>query len=311
MATLGNTCKRGRCNINFQVELHNFCNFSCGYCPHREMERKKQFMDDATWQAILNLYIVPYRNINTFCPPTFIGHKDSEPLIDRKLPSRLLELAGVAWDMKIDIYSNGVLLPKWKERGRDFFEFLAALPNQVRYMMSHHPFNHDGTANDYGPTIDYLKGVLRNPPRNVEFITVSHRSRWVSQEVQDQWRATWAGLPITVHSNCALNPWTGLIEEEGTVQFNGCPYADFGHWFFGVTGNVIACCLDLEEEIVLGNVLTDAPVEMFAKTEAFYAEQRQILAAREQHPRGVCRNCFGQSRDDLPPELIPLGVRIA
>jgi hypothetical protein len=94
------------------------------------------------------------------------------------------------------------------------------------------------------------------------------------------------------------------MEDIATCHYNGCPYADFGHWFFGVTGNIIACCLDLEEEIVLGNVLVDSPVEMFAKTEAFYAEQRRMLEAKERVTHQVCANCFGQVRTDL----IQLGV---
>lgn len=262
-------------------------------------------MADEVFAKILYDYIVPYRHHNTFCPPTFIGHKDSEPLIDRKLPARLKMLATAAPDMKIDVYSNGVLLPSWAKRGEDFIQFLASLPNNCRYLMSFHPVNHDYTVNDYGPVISYLKEVLRNKPHNVEFISVSHRSKWVSDIVQDSWVAEWQGYPITVHKNCSINPWTGLIAEEGTIQFNGCPYGDFGHWFFGVTGNVIACCLDLEEEIVLGNVMDGTPpAEMFKRAEAFYAEQRRILAAKELHPHGVCRNCFGQTRD----ELVQLGV---
>lgn len=295
--------------MNFQVETHNYCNFSCGYCPHEQMEREKEFMSDEVWYAILNLYIVPYRNVNRFCTPTFIGHKDSEPLMDKKLPSRLRDLADVCPEMNIDIYSNGVLLPKWRDRGQDLFEFLATLPNRVRYMMSYHPKNHDWSVNDYGATIEYMKGVLRNPPPNVEFITVSHKSKWVSEHTQEQWRATWAGLPITVHCNCSINPWTGRIESD--LKFNGCPYADFGHWFFGCTGNIIACCLDLEEEIVLGNVLKDSPVEMFSKTEAFYAGQRALMVTKERVAHQVCANCYGQERDPVPTELIPLGMRTA
>ena len=294
--------------MNFQVELTSYCDLTCGYCPNRSMSRDRAFISNSVWEAILHKYIVPYRHLNAFCPPTFIGHKDGEPLLNKALPDRLRDLAGVAPDMKIDIYSHGLMLPKWKERGQDFFEFLATLPNQVRYMMSFHPYNHDNTGNNYTDTILYLKRVLRNPPHNVEFITVSHKSKWVSEQEQEAWRKTWEGYPITVHSNCAINPWTGLMEDIATCHYNGCPYSDFGHWFFGATGNIIACCLDLEEEIILGNVLVDNPAEMFAKTEAFYAEQRRILASGEQHPRGVCRNCYGQNRDDARSELVQIGT---
>lgn len=294
--------------MNFQVELTSYCDLECGYCPNRMMSRAREFMSDEVWDTVLNKYVVPYKNHNLYCPPTFIGHKDGEPLLNKRLPSRLLDLSCVAPDMKIDIYSHGLLLPKWENRGQDFFDFLASLPNRVRYLMSYHPYNYDDSENDYEPVLFYLKEVLRNPPPNVEFVTVSHKSKWVSEELQEAWQREWKGFPITVHCNCSINPWTGLIESD--VKFNGCPYADFGHWFFGVSGNIIACCLDLEEEIVLGNVLKDDPAEMFDKTGAFYAEQRRILSAKGQTPHGVCRNCYGQHRDDVPRDLIPLGVRI-
>lgn len=267
-------------------------------------------MSDEVWDKILRDYIVPYQHVGTGVP-TFIGHKDGEPLLNKRLPDRLLDLACAVPDMKIDIYSHGLMLPVWRDRGKDFMAFLATLPNRVRYMMSYHPRNHDGSENDYSRTIDYMRSVLRDPPHNVEFITVSHKSRWVTEEMQSTWRQNWIGLPITVHSNCSLNPWTGLIEEEGTVQFNGCPYADFGHWFFGVTGNVIACCLDLEEEIVLGNVMQNCARAMFEVTNDFYAKQRRAMSEKQAPPHAVCYNCFGLKRPDVPADLVPLGVRIA
>ena len=269
------------------------------------MQRERAFMSDEVWNKILHDYVVPYQHVNSFCPPTFIGHKDGEPLLNKRLPERLRDLAVVAPSMHIDIYSHGLMLPKWRDRGQDFFEFLATLPNKVRYMMSYHPFNHDYTINDYTATIAYLKEVLRDPPCNVEFITVSHKSKWVSEEVQESWKREWAGMPITVHCNCSINPWTGRMEDIATCHYNGCPYADFGHWFFGATGNAIACCLDLEEEIILGNVLLDDPTEVFKRTDAFYKEQRQILEDKRKVAYPVCANCFGQKREDT---LIQLGV---
>jgi hypothetical protein len=268
------------------------------------MKREHTFMSDEVWGTILSHYILPFRHINAFTPPTFIPHKDGETLLNKKLLDRIGDVSRVASDMTIDIYSNGVLLPKWRDRGQDVFEFLGKIPNRVRYLMSYHPRNRDWSENDYSQVVPYLKEVLRNPPPNVEFITVSHRSKWVTPEMQEGWRKEWEGLPITVHCNCAINPWTGRMEDIATCKYNGCPYADFGHLFIGVTGNIIACCLDLEEEIVLGNVMVDEPAAMFAATEAFYAEQRRILAAKERHPRGVCSNCFGQDR----AELVQLGV---
>lgn len=302
--------------MNFQVELTSYCDLTCGYCPNKDMQRERKFMSDEVWSKILNDYIVPYWHTNSYTPPTFIGHKDGEPLLNKRLPDRLRDLAQALPDMKIDIYSHGLMLPKWRDRGQDFIQFLASLPNRVRYMMSYHPYNHDGSINDYSPVVEYLAKVLQNPPPNVEFITVSHKSKWVPEEMQDVWSLTWAGLPITVHNNCSINPWTGRMEDIATCKYNGCPYSDFGHWFFGATGNIIVCCLDLEEEIILGNVTKDDPKEMFNRTAKFYARQREILRAVEASPsvnpaalvdHQVCANCFGGKRSDF----VQLGVLTA
>lgn len=292
--------------MNFQVELTSYCDLSCGYCPNRDMERKREFMADNVWNKILHEYIVPYRYVNAFCPPTFIPHKDGEPLLNKRLPDRLRDIASVCPDMKVDIYSHGLMLPKWRDRGQDFIQFLSTLPNNIRYMMSYHPLNHDYSVNYYEDTIRYMQDVLKSPPPNIEFITVSHKSKWVSDDTQRAWSKCWEGLPITVHANCSINPWTGRMEDIATCQYNGCPYSDFGHWFIGVTGNIVACCLDLEEEIVLGNVLHHDAKQMFHKTEAFYAEQRNILEQKRKVNHPVCANCFGQKRDDV--ELVQLGL---
>ncbi len=292
--------------MNFQVELTSYCDLTCGYCPNRDMQRKRAFMSDEVWETILYKYIVPYRTINMHCPPTFIGHKDGEPLLNKRLPERLKQLSEALPDMRIDIYSHGLMLPVLAGQGRDFIQFLTTLPNKVRYLMSFHPYNHDGSENDYRTTIVYLKKVLQSPPHNVEFITVSHKSKWVSESIQQAWSRQWVGLPITVHSNCSLNPWTGRIEEEGITKFNGCPYGDFGHWFFGATGNVVGCCLDLEEEIVLGNVLEETPPEMFKRTFEFYERQRLAMELKRIPDHAVCADCFGYKRE---PQLQQLGVK--
>ena len=296
--------------MNFQIETSNHCNFECGYCPNKDMKRKREFMSDQVWDKILNQYVIPYRHVaNSDSPPTAIFHKDSETLLDRKLPGRLKALPS---DIKVDIYSNGVLLPAWRKRGEDFIELLASLPNKCRLLLSYHPRNHDNSANDYSGVIAYLREVLKDPPKNVEFITVSHKSKWVSEDMQLAWARCWSDLPITVHANCSINPWTGRMEEHATCAYNGCPYADFGHWFFGVTGNIIACCLDLEEEIVLGNVLVDDPKDMYTKTAEFYYEQRKTLAEKRRPKHAVCDNCYGYNRNDRgvvgTADLIQLGV---
>lgn len=273
------------------------------------MERKGRFMTREVFDTILYKYVLPYKDVNRFCPPTVIPHKDGESTLHKEYDAFIRAISDADPSLKIDIYTHGLTLPKKP----GFLEFLGSLPSQLRMLMSFHFFNGDGSANDYTATDALVRKYLDEGrwPHNVELILTSHVVKPMTAERLAEWKATWrhyidTGRVSAVHANVSLNPWAGRMEDIATCHYNGCPYSDFGHWFFGATGNVIACCLDLEEEIVLGNVLKDDPAYMFAKTEAFYAEQRRILESKELHPHGVCRNCFGQHRD-AKPELMQLG----
>jgi len=39
----------------YQIELSNYCNLSCNYCPHPKQKRQKGFMDLATFKKVVEL----------------------------------------------------------------------------------------------------------------------------------------------------------------------------------------------------------------------------------------------------------------
>lgn len=286
--------------MNFQIETTSFCNLTCPECPNHTMVRPRTLMSKEVWDTILHKYVVPYKHINThISQPTLIPHKDGEPLINKKLKDYLKSASVLVPDLAISVYTHGLLLR------RSFIEFLGSLPNPIRLLVSFHFKNHDGTDNDYTETSHTLRECVHQYlPRNVELIFVSHVVGDMTLDRLHEWKAGWRGEEatgrLTVHVNTHINPWTGRIE--GTYCHNRCMYDDFGSMFFGATGNVVACCMDLEEEIVFGNVLTHPPEEMYAAVETFYAGQR-----RREVKHAVCRNCFG-----LPPAagLLQVGTRL-
>lgn len=296
--------------MNFQVEVTSFCNLTCTECPNVQMSRERKMMSPEIWDAILSKYVVPFKNYGgeRESPPTIIPHKDGEALLNKNFPAFLRSVGDADPSFKIDIYSHGLLLPKKP----DFIPFLGTLPNKVRLMVSFHFFNHDGTKNDYAELTHYLRGLIdaAQIPRNVELIIVSHEIAPMTADLLAAWKSGW--LPYlgphlsAVHCNASINPWTGLMEDVATCHYDGCPYADFGHWFFGATGNVVVCCMDLEEEIILGNVMVDDPAKMLAKTEEFYAEQRRIREDKSRLKHEVCRNCFGMG---VRNDLVQLGTK--
>lgn len=274
--------------MNFQIETTNYCNLSCVECPHRLMKRKKEVMAEEVFAKILYDYIMPFKdkNLSKGHNPTLILHKDGEPLINPSLRKFMRMVAVEDKFMKMDIYTNGLLLT------RDFIDFLGTLPNPMWLLVSFHFYNYDGSENDYSKTNDLLHEVLKtNKPKNVHFIFVSHITRFMSLERLEMWKSSWEKSfkpgTFAIHINSNINPWTGLINEPNCVKFHGCPYADFGHMFFGVSGNIIPCCMDLEEQIVFGNVMTDNPREKVAELEYFYDK----LNKKEFLPY-LCKKCM-------------------
>lgn len=266
--------------MNIQVELTNKCNLSCVECPHRLMKRKHQNMRLAIFEAVLDQYVKVHN------PGTVILHKDGEPLLYPFLKKAITLLADVS-RCNIDIYTNGLLLKKKN------VEFFGEFQNKFRVLVSFHKHNSDGSTNDYRPVTTELTDILRSCPENVEFVLASHVTDMAEKSELDAWQQSWQRIAKTtsclsaVHVNSVINPWAGLIYQNNIVPFAGCPYADFGHLFIGVTGNVLACCVDLEEEIVFGNVMRDKPDDIMERLAAFYADLAKGHITRE-----LCKRCL-------------------
>jgi radical SAM protein with 4Fe4S-binding SPASM domain len=116
----------------------------------------------------------------------------------------------------------------------------------------------------------------------------------ISTKELEAWKAQWMPFkqkhPMLrdIHVNACINPWTGLVKQEvGMAHFDACPYADGQHFFIGNTGNIIACCMDLEEEIQFGNVMIDSYKAVTTKRNAFY--ERQIKGEIQYD---VCHRCL-------------------
>jgi hypothetical protein len=289
--------------MNFQLEITSFCDLECRECPNHAMKRKRAMMTREVWDTILRDYVVPFRHVNASGAPTLIPDKDGEPLLNKKILEYLKAASDLLPDLKFSIYTHGLRL------NTDILAFLGSLPNRTQLMVTFHFYNHDGSLNDYTKTDALLRSWLSRPklgPENIDFVLASHLVAPMTLGRLQDWKASWKSFEdagrVKVHANTLISPWTGLMKDVATCSFFECPYQHFDHMFFGATGNVIACCMDLEEEIVFGNVLKDDPQVMFEKVRDFYAAQKRHEPSYE-----VCNDCFG-----LPPrqkqELLQLGV---
>ena len=277
--------------MNIQIELSSVCNLKCIECPQRLMKRERQFMSKEVFNRVLEyICMIPDERKTKGYPPTLILHKDGEPLLHPDIRYFIRQISDARPDYRFNIYTNGLELTE------DFIEFIESLPNETRILISYHFFNGDGKRNEYSHIDHLLERCFRKDFRKIEFILTSHVNRFCSEEFLKKWQSDLlektkdAKTKPVVAYNTHINPWTDLIHEENTVTFEGCPYMDFGHLFIGVTGNVLPCCMDLEEELVQGNIMTDPYNVIFSRLERFYERLQQ---KRNLEP--LCLKCMKNS----------------
>lgn len=254
--------------MNIQIETTNRCNLVCKECPNRFMKRKRQDMTVETFDVILENYIKTMDGEN----PTVILHKDGEPLMNDNLRYFIRRIADVRPDVKIDIYTNGLLLTE------EFVQFLSTIPNKVWLLVSFHFLQvMEKEINISFKNNIVLENCVKKNYENIEYVFVTHEVDGGDSEKLKQWQKDWtdkiAPFPHRLREvviNPHINPWTGLIQDSHNVQFETCPYGDFGHLFIGVTGTVLPCCMDLEEELDQGNIMTTSKQLLFDRMSSFY-----------------------------------------
>jgi|GEM_PF-4614387 len=255
--------------MNIQVELSTVCSLQCAECPQRLMKRERQFMSDEVFDEVLG-YINELENKEAKLgyPPTVILHKDGEPLLHPTIKSKIGRISLMRPEFRLNLYTNGLKLTP------EFIEFLSKLPNKIWLLVSFHFFNADGSENNYNKVTSILEEALKKNYQNINFVFTSHVTRFCSEERLNEWINSWGKYQDTgkweIGLNKHINPWTGLIKEENCVTFDSCPYGDFGHLFIGVTGNVIPCCMMLEEDIIFGNIIVDSREVIYERAKIFY-----------------------------------------
>lgn len=261
----------GRYPIRFlQIELSSRCNLSCVECPHRTMQRKPKDLQEEVLEAVIDRILRPYRM------DSVVVSMSGEPLLNRRFCDVLTRISEVH-SGAYECYTNAI------HYTLQHHQFLAGLPNHTRLLMTHHLYGADGRRVNYDAASAVLLECLQNSVPNVEYILATHATPMAPEEELQAWHAYWQKVGTrypslsAVHLNRAVQTWAGKVE--GNTQFSACVYAVGSHLFIGATGNALPCCVDMEEELAFGNILTD-PLEVLMERRAVFYDTIGYEAAR-------------------------------
>lgn len=243
--------------MNLQIELSTICNWDCDYCPRPYLTREKEFIYYATF----------YRAIDTFIEETttLILSKDGEPLM-HPLFKELFTYATSKYSGKIDIYTNGVYLTE------DIVDILGAVTNNVNIFVTDHTISRTGTQDPTKTLLNFTNAVSKNYS-NLSFSLTKHAFNGETEEDQT-WLSSWRAYKTTnsnvvaIHLNTHKNSWAGFVD---TQLADSCPFMEYEFVGVGITGNVTMCCLDLNEELIAGNILTDSKIDILESRNKYRA----------------------------------------
>ena len=231
--------------------------------------------------------------IQQYDPQTVILHKDGEPLMCPNFKDyfrRIVEVTG----NKIDLYTNGILLTP------DIIKHMSVVNNgnKIWILVSFHRHGYTKSGEivyyDMEESERNLRACVELNEPNIEFIVTTHKTDLADDKGSHEFYVKWVNVSIqhpnlkAVHVNACINHWAGRVtQQKEMAHFYACPYADSMHFFVGITGNVIPCCVDMEEEIVFGNILSDPIEEIMSKREVFY---KNITRKEAEHQ--LCQRCL-------------------
>jgi len=270
-----------------EIETIAYCNASCLMCPIPSMKRKRGVMSDELFKKIINelVEIQPYQ----ICP-----FNNGEPLLDKKLVSRIEYINKVLPNTSIVIYTNAALLNQEK------IEEL----NQVRVDKINISFN-AGRKESYEKimgldfdnvvaNIDLLLKLKKNTKVLVSMIKIPQNRGEVGSFVK-----MWRGKDVTV------KVWEPMDFGQ-RIQLN---FKQRARRFFDFLlppppcvraletmtilydGRASLCSRDFEGEVILGDVSSESLLQVWNSERGKNIRWRQLEGSRNKIH--MCKKCPG------------------
>lgn len=263
--------------MNLQIELSTHCNWDCDYCPRPHLTREKEFISYETFHKAVDTFIEE--------TTTLILSKDGEPLMHPDFGDLFFYAIG-KYTGKVDIYTNGVFLTN------DILDILGSVPNAISIFVTDHTASRKGTQDSTKTLANFTNAVDRGYT-NISLNLTKHAFNEQTKE-DTNWLRTWNVYKhdhpnvSSIHLNSHKNSWAGFV---GTAKYDSCPFMEYEFIGVGITGNVTMCCLDLNEELVAGNILTDSKEDIMSSRYNY----KQLITAKDVSTLNPCKRCIGDT----------------
>ncbi len=257
-----------------RIEASGKCNFRCIHCPTGIAPNKRPVLDNKQFESILNQFIT-----NDFIPRVVVLYHGGEPLLNKRLPDYIKKLKAIGVQKTVITTNASLLKEELAEKlilaGLDEIKtsFDGNSPEESMTIRRNSQFYRDAE------NVRTLYKVRKNLGKTTPKIIISNVqicSRDSLNNLKANNTLTLKNIPeyltsffkeekddIEFKSHPAMI-WPGY-ESDGTfekVRFPSNKPKYCGSLFETISiasnGNILLCCYDLKEELVMGNVFEDS-----------------------------------------------------
>lgn len=267
------------------IEVSSLCNAKCVFCPNRSLKRKRQVMDQETFERI-----VDKMRSEGIDPPTIDLFDVGEPLLDRDLFSRIRRLKALFPKAAIRTTTNLALADE--DTIRQILDCgLASI--HVSLNAARAETYKALTGLDFDKTASSLRNLIekRNAERSALKITLSMVMCAENADEEALFLKEWSGKVDWICLQRAVD-WGGEVGIESPYRASKSLYPCrdlFDRIVFLSNGEIALCCLDAEGLIGL-NIADHGILELFYSE--IFAKMRQQHLQGDIRAIRQCRNCF-------------------
>lgn len=281
-----------------KIENTNLCNAKCLYCPHKNLKRKKGFMEDKLFKKIVDeCFDWGIKEIH-LC-------NFGEPLIDKKLANKIKYIK--KFKIKTVIFTNGSLLvkkvsKKLFEAGLDELWISYDGFSKEHFEKYRYPLKYENVKKNIEDTIRIKKKLGFNT--KIILQPVFDKFETSSRDLY-KFKKFWSGKADRINIQ-KIHDWHGTINTKfftERIKSNIFCLDVFQYMTINWDGMVVPCCLDYEAEHIMGDANKQKLKDIWFG-ERFKKFRRTLL--ENINSVRMCKNCKEHLYNSYFPHILSI-----
>ena len=260
-----------------QFETNTVCNQHCVFCPHDQMKPREQ----ANNELISKIIRECAPTATNMCP--FLMQ---DPLLEPRLREILMEIKRTNWRTETTIYTsmhnaNMIELKKIVDDGTLDYMMISLYGHKYQPGLKE-----DSTKKKLNELIRYRNSTCRRKP----IITMQWISGLEGKELVDAYNGIANGIQIVPYDTFHGAITTQKNRQRGPNTSRAPCARLWNSLNIHSNGNVVPCCIDFNEEIVLGNAKNTPLIEIWNSDK--FNELREMHMQKRFDEIPLCKNCI-------------------